>query len=641
MTPERSRERREAAATTETGPVADESESLGAPARVAAAAHPQPPRRPRGRHRARRHRDRLARRAPGRRALRDTHRRGRRGAAAGDDRRLRACGTRSATPGTAPASAPASSPAPTSPCSPALTWLAERVPARRREPVERRGDHRLAALPRPGASRVVRLPRRSRRHLVAGRPGRSPPWPGARAPSSPPRPRDGRVTLAVVHVLLPFVLAGLTLAARRDGTFTATFATALAAAVLGAFAPPLLVVVLLAALRAPRRRPRHGAGARARAARRARRRCSVRGSRASSRTGGCCCRAPACSPPATGPGAWPLLLTQPGRGHDDDVAAGARRRARPRRVCRPRPEPRRVRRSRGRRRARARRTRRRPRLGAGRARLGRDGRRAVGSRPTSGPASGSSCGSPACSSGVLAGSAPVLAALRGPRRRWAFAAAVAVVAVLVAAVVSGAAVWAVQGVGRHPVRRPGDPAGRGGRAGQRPARQPPAAAAALRRGRRLRPRRSGAGRAAARPRPRSPTPTTTPLVGAVANIVGGRGADSLDSIALARLGIGFVQVRATADSTLARRLDSSEGLSRLGTSEQGILWKVQPLPGGRRRARRDRAVAGPPRRRRRRPARGRAHGRPARRGRHDAAGRHRRPAPRRRRARASGPTRRS
>ena len=59
---------------------------------------------------------------------------------------------------------------------------------------------------------------------------------------------DGRLTLAVCHVLLPLVLAGLTLTARRDGTWTATFATALAAAVLGAFVPPLLVVVLLAAL---------------------------------------------------------------------------------------------------------------------------------------------------------------------------------------------------------------------------------------------------------------------------------------------------------------------------------------------------------------------------------------------------------
>ena len=59
---------------------------------------------------------------------------------------------------------------------------------------------------------------------------------------------DGRLTLAVGHILLPLVLAGLTLAARRDGTWTATFATALAAAVLGAFVPPLLVVVVITAL---------------------------------------------------------------------------------------------------------------------------------------------------------------------------------------------------------------------------------------------------------------------------------------------------------------------------------------------------------------------------------------------------------
>ncbi len=59
---------------------------------------------------------------------------------------------------------------------------------------------------------------------------------------------DGRVTLGVGHVLLPLVLAGIVLAARRDGTWTAAFATALAAAVLGAFVPPLLVVVLLAAV---------------------------------------------------------------------------------------------------------------------------------------------------------------------------------------------------------------------------------------------------------------------------------------------------------------------------------------------------------------------------------------------------------
>jgi hypothetical protein len=67
------------------------------------------------------------------------------------------------------------------------------------------------------------------------------------------------------------------------------------------------------------------------------------------------------------------------------------------------------------------------------------------------------------------------------------------------------------------------------------------------------------------------------LVDAVAEIVGGRSADSLDSSALASLGVGFVQVRGTADTPLARRLDASEGLSRLGTSEHGILWKVRAL----------------------------------------------------------------
>src|SRR6478752_8468465 len=59
---------------------------------------------------------------------------------------------------------------------------------------------------------------------------------------------EGRVGVAVVHVLLPFVLAGFCLAARRDGTFTASFATALATAVVGAFAPPLLALSVVAAL---------------------------------------------------------------------------------------------------------------------------------------------------------------------------------------------------------------------------------------------------------------------------------------------------------------------------------------------------------------------------------------------------------
>ncbi len=67
------------------------------------------------------------------------------------------------------------------------------------------------------------------------------------------------------------------------------------------------------------------------------------------------------------------------------------------------------------------------------------------------------------------------------------------------------------------------------------------------------------------------------LVQAVASFVGGRGSASLNATTLARFGVAFVQVKADADSALARRLDASEGLSRLGTSADGILWKVQPI----------------------------------------------------------------
>ena len=217
---------------------------------------------------------------------------------------------------------------------------------------------------------------------------------------------------------------------------------------------------------------------------------------------------------------WRLLLSGPGlvatgdgpgclapaadaaRGrHDDDLAARARRRARPRGVCRPLPEPRRRPRSRGRRRALARRPRGRLRLGPGRARLGRDRCRGVGAGSPLGRASGLELWLAGLLVGLLAGSAPVLAALRGARRRWSFAAAVTVIAVLVAAVVSGAAVWAARGAGATLSVGRGDPPGRGRRAGLWSARGPPAAAAPLARGHRLRPRGPGAGRAAARPRP--------------------------------------------------------------------------------------------------------------------------------------------
>ncbi len=59
---------------------------------------------------------------------------------------------------------------------------------------------------------------------------------------------QGRLGGAVALVLLPAAAAGLVLLCRRDGSATAAFATALVATVLGAFAPALLLVVMLVAL---------------------------------------------------------------------------------------------------------------------------------------------------------------------------------------------------------------------------------------------------------------------------------------------------------------------------------------------------------------------------------------------------------
>ena len=69
-----------------------------------------------------------------------------------------------------------------------------------------------------------------------------------------------------------------------------------------------------------------------------------------------------------------------------------------------------------------------------------------------------------------------------------------------------------------------------------------------------------------------------PLVDAVARLVGGRSTEVLDASELADWGIGFVQARADSGAPLARRLDATQGLTRLGASEHGILWKVQPHP---------------------------------------------------------------
>jgi len=59
---------------------------------------------------------------------------------------------------------------------------------------------------------------------------------------------QGRLGALVALVLLPPVLAGVVMLARRTGTATGAFATSLGAAALGAFAPPLLVLVVLVCL---------------------------------------------------------------------------------------------------------------------------------------------------------------------------------------------------------------------------------------------------------------------------------------------------------------------------------------------------------------------------------------------------------
>ena len=77
---------------------------------------------------------------------------------------------------------------------------------------------------------------------------------------------------------------------------------------------------------------------------------------------------------------------------------------------------------------------------------------------------------------------------------------------------------------------------------------------------------------------RPATADDQPLVDAVARLVGGRSTDVLDASELADWGIGFVQSGADSGDPLARRLDATQGLTRLGASDHGILWKVQPRP---------------------------------------------------------------
>ncbi|MEO7448964.1 MAG: glycosyltransferase, partial [Humibacillus sp.] len=384
---------------------------------------------------------------------------------------------------------------------------------------------------------------------------------------------DGRVTLGVGHVLLPLVLAGLVLAARRDGTWTATFATALAAAVLGAFVAPLLALVLVAALVLLV----VGRGM-------ARGRALVLLLVPVGLLGPWVARfvadwrlllsGPGLVATGDGPGTWPLVLGQPGaltaatwllapvivlgvagyavrsrsRAGALGLAAGVVLAL----------------------------------VGLGLAFV--SGRVVLGSAETgvgvSQPAHlwsgvGLELWLAGLLVGLLVGSGPVLATLRGPRRRWSFAASVT--AVVVAAVVASAALWAVDGSGR---------ALSVGRATLPAVAVEQGSGALANRLLLLRPSDEVidfvlAGREPGellRDLDRVPDAGGDQLVQAVAELVGGRGADALDATSLARLGVGFVQVAGASDTTLTRRLDSAEGLTRLGSSEQGTLWKVRPLP---------------------------------------------------------------
>ena len=70
-------------------------------------------------------------------------------------------------------------------------------------------------------------------------------------------------------------------------------------------------------------------------------------------------------------------------------------------------------------------------------------------------------------------------------------------------------------------------------------------------------------------------PGLAPLLGTIASggLVPGGAGD-----ALADLGVGFVSVKAAADDPLARTLDASAGLTRLGSTGDQTLWRVVARP---------------------------------------------------------------
>ncbi len=467
-----------------------------------------------------------------------------------------------------------------------LTWVAERLPgvALSRSPAGLTVAWLLFLLPAASAwaaylaARVVTASRLTRGAVAVA-------W-GTSAVATT-AVSEGRVTAGAAHLLLPAVLAGFVLVGRRDGTFTAAFATALAIAVLGAFVPLLLALALVAAvllvLGAPGRR-------RLRALVLVVTPVALLGPwlqrfvsdwRLLLAGPGLVETGPPPLPwlpflglpePAAGAWTWLLapvvglgLLGYAVRARSRGAAAGLAAAA----VL----------------------------MLLGLAAAQAAARVVVGSAPT---AVGASSPARVWSGvvvdlwvagvlvGLLAGSRLPLGWLRGSRG-WRPVVAAVLVALPASAALAGAVRWGAEGLGpsltvgeatlpavaveqgagplsnRLLVLRPSERVVDFRLVGQEPGEllrdlDRPAPA-------------SDPGSAAA-----SRDAGDAGLASSVARLVGGRGSESLDASALARLGIAYVQLRADPEAPLARRLDAAAGLTRLGASEHGMLWKVQPLP---------------------------------------------------------------
>lgn len=385
---------------------------------------------------------------------------------------------------------------------------------------------------------------------------------------------QGRLTPVLAHVLLPFVLAGFVLAARKDGTYTAAFATALATAVAGAFVPLLLALSIMAAF------PLFVVGPGSR-----RLRALVLLVVPTALLGPWAIHfvddwrallsGPGLVVTSAMPAPWMSLLglADPAQGRWPWLIApvvvlgvlgyAARSSSRAESVGLW--------------------------VGALLSALGLAGalaaaRFTVGSAETSVGVSAPAHLWPGplldlwvagVLVGVVYGAPIVVRRLHAPRRRWSFAAALVLVTVAVASVAAGPVHWALIGTGdtltvgqatlpavaveqgnsptsnRLLQLNPGEQVVDFRVVGEEP-------------GELL------------RDLDRTPDVDNADLVATVGSVVGGRAA--LDTTELARQGIGFVLAKIGPESPLARRLDAAGGLSRLGTSEHGILWRVRPLP---------------------------------------------------------------